>query len=209
MRCLLALVLAVTVYAQPEKTSPTCEELQAALERPVDEYIKEINKRERKRTKNPLPDNVCIFGWCTNTGAGPKPKPPNPTGPFPPPAKRAEIPPENGASGKVSSSQDTAEPGAVPAEAKCPAAAHDPIGAAKNVDIADYYMQKKNYRAALSRYKEALEQKPGDPAIHLRLGRTHEMLEQREEARKHYQAAADAREGFWTVEAKEALRRVK
>jgi tetratricopeptide (TPR) repeat protein len=70
-------------------------------------------------------------------------------------------------------------------------------------------MQKKNYRAALSRYKEALEQKPGDPAIHLRLGRTHEMLEQREEARKHYQAAADAREGFWTVEAKEALRRVK
>jgi tetratricopeptide (TPR) repeat protein len=202
MRLLIPLLMVAAGFGQ--QPAPTCAEVEANFARPIDEFITEIKKQERKRFKNPLPNSICVFGFCTQTGAGPDGKPNPPTPPLPPPPKRAEVPPG------TSSSRETQVPDATPPpQARCVAAEQDVIAIAKNVDTADFYFKEKNYRAALSRYKEADGQKPNDPAIHLRLGRAYEKLEQREEARKHYKAAAEAREGFWTAEAKAALERVK
>ena len=52
------------------------------------------------------------------------------------------------------------------------------LEAAHNVDIGDYSFESKNYRGALMRYKDADEEKPGDAAIHVRLGRVLEQLGQ-------------------------------
>src|SRR5688572_25308352 len=197
MRLLVPFALLATLITQ--QPANTCEDVKAALEHPVDDYIAEINKEKSKRkgrNTNPLPGDICIFGWC---GSTPR-KEPQPRAPESQPVPEAKP--------GISSSEQTQVPGVVPTEAACPEFGADPIEAAKNTDVGDFYFAAKNYRAALSRYKEALEQKPGDPAIHLRLGRAHEKLEQREEARKHYQAAAETREGFWTAEAKAALGRL-
>jgi tetratricopeptide (TPR) repeat protein len=201
MRYLLPLALLATAFGQEQGRS--CEAVKAALEHPVDDYIAEINKEKSKRktrNKNPLPTNICIFGWCRSTPT----REPRPRAPETQPAPKTQ-PQEPG----VSSSEQTQVTGVVPSEAGCPEFEHDPIEAAQNTDVGDFYFEKKNYRAALSRYQEALEQKPGDPAIHLRLGRAYEELEQREQAREHFQLAADAREGPWTAEAKAALERMR
>jgi tetratricopeptide (TPR) repeat protein len=38
----------------------------------------------------------------------------------------------------------------------------DPHKAAKDIEVGDYYFKKENYRAAVSRYQEALQWKPND-----------------------------------------------
>ena len=199
MPLLLPLALLATFAQQP-----VCADVKAALEHHVDDYIAEVNKEKSKRknrNKNPLPDNVCIFGWCAGSTPRNNPQPRSPEG-QPAPST------ENLAS-DVSSSEQTQVPGVVPTEAACPEFGADPIEAAQNADVGDFYFKEKNYRAALSRYKEADQQKPNDPAIHLRLARAYEKLDQRDHARKYYQLAADAREGFWTAEAKAALARLQ
>src|SRR5256885_14224059 len=51
----------------------------------IDEYIVELQKLQKKKgTHNPLPNNVCIFGWCRNTGAGPGDTKPKTEAPAPP-----------------------------------------------------------------------------------------------------------------------------
>jgi tetratricopeptide (TPR) repeat protein len=64
----------------------------------------------------------------------------------------------------------------------------NPHKAAKDVEVGDFYFKRKNYRAALSRYKEALVYKDNDAMANLRLGQTYEKLNQPEEAVSHYEA---------------------
>ena len=59
----------------------------------------------------------------------------------------------------------------------------DPHRAEKNIEVGDYYAKQKNYRAAISRYREALEYKPKDAVATYRLaqaleknGDTHEAV---------------------------------
>ena len=47
--------------------------------------------------------------------------------------------------------------------------AWDPHKAAKDVEVGDFYFKRKNYRAALERYKEALAYKPNDAMANFRL----------------------------------------
>jgi Putative Zn-dependent protease, contains TPR repeats len=63
----------------------------------------------------------------------------------------------------------------------------DPHKAAKNLEIGDFYYKRKNYRAALERYKEALVYKPNDAVAQYRLAESLEKTGKPEEAVNHYQ----------------------
>ena len=63
----------------------------------------------------------------------------------------------------------------------------DPHRAAKNVDVGDFYFDKKNYAAAKSRYEEALEYKDNYAEAMYKLAVADEKLEHPDEARKYYQ----------------------
>ena len=86
----------------------------------------------------------------------------------------------------------------------------DPHKAAKDVEVGDFYFKKKNYRAALDRYKEALLYKNNDAMANLRLGQTYEKLNQPGEAIPHYEAYLKILpHGPFAEEAEKALARLK
>lgn len=64
----------------------------------------------------------------------------------------------------------------------------DPHKAAKDVEIGDFYFKRKNYRAAESRYREALLYKDNDAIATYRLAVCLEKLEQPEDAREEYES---------------------
>ena len=174
--------------AEPQAASkPSCRD-----ERSVDEFLVEINKAKKQRNKNPLPDSVCIGGWCKAGGAKPDPR-----------QLPTSHPPQSPApsqSGESSSSKESAEV----------APAYDPIQAAQSVEVGDYYYGEKKYRAALSRYQEALESKPDDAAIYLRLGRTLEKLDELTRAFENYDASLTADPGGPAAEeARKAVKRLQ
>ena len=123
-----------------------------------------------------------------------------------------ETTPDPGTPG-VSSSKDTkvnipppsgsAEPDV--AEAK----PFDPHKADKNIEIGDYYFNHKNYRAAESRYREALEWKPGDAIATYKLGEVMEKEGNLTQARQNFQAYLKILpEGPLAEKAKKALERI-
>lgn len=63
----------------------------------------------------------------------------------------------------------------------------NPMKALKDVEVGDYYFKRKNYRAALSRYKEALYYKDNDAMASFRLAQCQEKLGDKAEAQKYYQ----------------------
>jgi len=82
----------------------------------------------------------------------------------------------------------------------------NPHNADKNVEIGDFYLKRRNYRAAVSRYREALYWQDNHAIATFRLAETLEKLGQISEARKNYQSylkilpkgpsAADARKAL-------------
>ncbi|HKS72145.1 MAG TPA: tetratricopeptide repeat protein [Terriglobales bacterium] len=86
----------------------------------------------------------------------------------------------------------------------------DPHKAAKDVEVGDFYFKRKNYRAALDRYKEALVYKNNDAMANLRLGETYEKLNQPQEAIPHYEAYLKILpHGPFSEQAEKALERLK
>ena len=63
----------------------------------------------------------------------------------------------------------------------------NPMKALKDVEVGDYYFKRKNYRAALDRYKEALYWKDNDAIASFRLAVCQEKLGEKEEAKKYYE----------------------
>lgn len=63
----------------------------------------------------------------------------------------------------------------------------DPHRAAKNSEVGEFYFKKKNYRAALARYQEALEYKPNDAEANFHIAACYEKLNDPDQASKHYQ----------------------
>ena len=63
----------------------------------------------------------------------------------------------------------------------------DPHKAAKNIEVGDFYFKRKNYRAALERYKEALVYKPNDAVAQFRLAECLEKTGNPGESAAHYQ----------------------
>jgi tetratricopeptide (TPR) repeat protein len=81
---------------------------------------------------------------------------------------------------------------------------------AHDVEVGDEYIVERNYNAALQRYQDAINEKPGDPAIHVRLGRAFEKLDQAPKAIEQYKAAQQMAEpGKWSDEATAALARLQ
>ena len=66
--------------------------------------------------------------------------------------------------------------------------AWNPHKAEKDVEVGDFYFKRKNYRAALDRYREALYYKYDDAVAMFRLGVCQEKIGEGEEARKAYQS---------------------
>jgi tetratricopeptide (TPR) repeat protein len=63
----------------------------------------------------------------------------------------------------------------------------NPMKALKNIEVGDFYFKRKNYKAALERYKEALYYKDGDAVASFRLAVCQEKLGDKGEARKYYE----------------------
>ena len=64
---------------------------------------------------------------------------------------------------------------------------YNPMKAMKDVEVGDYYAKRKNYVAAISRYREALDFKPHDAVATFALAQTLEKTGDLEGARESYQ----------------------
>jgi tetratricopeptide (TPR) repeat protein len=86
----------------------------------------------------------------------------------------------------------------------------DPHKALKDVEVGDFYFKKKNYRAALDRYKEALVYKPNDAIANFRLAECSEKLNNPGDAVTHYQEYLKILpHGPFAADAEKALVRLK
>jgi|SRR5215469_2433801 len=82
----------------------------------------------------------------------------------------------------------------------------DPHKAQKSVEVGDFYLKRKNYAAAIDRYREALQYKPNDAIATFHLAQALEQDQKFDEARKEYAnylkilphgpSAADARKAL-------------
>jgi len=164
-------------------------------ERPVDDIIAEVHKQQsnkKRRNTNPLPDVFCIGGWCRGHASKQKP-----------------TPPESAPQAKNPSDDERSSSSRVPVD-KCDDAMEMALEAAHDVEVGDYSFAANNYDGALLRYKDAAKEKPGDAAIHVRLGRVFEKLGQLPQAMEQYQAAQEfAGPGKWLEEAKAAVVRLQ
>ena len=86
----------------------------------------------------------------------------------------------------------------------------NPHKAEKDVEVGDFYFKRKNYRAALDRYREALIYKNDDAVATFRLAVCQEKLGDNDEARKAYEAYLKILpHGPFAGEAQQALTRLK
>ena len=86
----------------------------------------------------------------------------------------------------------------------------NPMKAMKDVEVGDFYFKRKNYRAALDRYKEALFYKDNDAIASLRLAQCQEKLGEKAEAKKYYeQYLKILPEGEFAKEAHASLARLE
>lgn len=86
----------------------------------------------------------------------------------------------------------------------------NPMRAMKDVEVGDYYYKLGNYKAALSRFREALQYKPRDAVATFKLAQTLEKTKQLAEARAQYEAYLEIlKDGPSAGEARKALERLK
>lgn len=170
----------------------------------MDDIIAEIHKQQsnkKHRNSNPLPDVICIGGWCRGRASKQTP----PTFPEPVPQTPQSAPQAKNPGDNESSSSSSRAP-----VDKCDEAMEKALKAAHDVEVGDYSFEGKNYGGALLRYKDAAEEKPGDAAIHVRLGRVFEKLRQLPQAMEQYKAAQElAGPAKWVDEAKAAVLRLQ
>ena len=165
-------------------------------DRPVDDIISEIHKQSKKKNHklDPLPDVICIWGWCRDRAK--KETPPT----IPETAPQPEI--TGTSDSNISSSRRPKE--------ECQDAMELALDAAHDVEVGDFNFSEKNYNGALMRYSDAVEDKPRDAAIHVRMGRALEKLGRAPEAIHEYKAAQEfAGPEKWLEEAKAALDRLQ
>jgi tetratricopeptide (TPR) repeat protein len=86
----------------------------------------------------------------------------------------------------------------------------DPHKAEKDVEVGDYYAKQKNYGAAISRYREALEYKPRDAVATYRLGQALEKSGELQEAMQMYEEYLKIlRNGPFAADAKKGIERTQ
>ena len=62
----------------------------------------------------------------------------------------------------------------------------NPLKSSKDIQVGDFYSRRKNYKAALDRYKEALYYKEGDAVATFKIGECEEKLGNKAEAKKYF-----------------------
>jgi tetratricopeptide (TPR) repeat protein len=86
----------------------------------------------------------------------------------------------------------------------------NPHKALKDIEVGEFYMKRKNYRAAEDRFREALTYKPGDAVATYRLAEMLDAQDQYNEAVKEYQEYLKIpSSGTYTSAAKKALARLE
>jgi len=86
----------------------------------------------------------------------------------------------------------------------------NPYRATKDEEVGDYYLRRKNYKAALARYQDALTFKDNDALANFRMAQCYEKLDQPEEAIPHYQAYLRILpQGPLSKEARKALEKLR
>jgi tetratricopeptide (TPR) repeat protein len=86
----------------------------------------------------------------------------------------------------------------------------DPHRAAKDVEVGDFYFKQKNYKAAESRYREALYYKDNDAMATFRLAICLERMDRLDEALREYEAYLQILPyGPEGAQAKKAIERLK
>jgi tetratricopeptide (TPR) repeat protein len=172
---------------------------------PSDSTTPAGDTQERKSLKQKLKDQ---FGsGCTNLGpcwgsgqSGSKPSAdPSDTGSLnsPPPRSSSAGPDESSSKDtKVDLSPPPGEEGYAPGSETAAGVQEmrpwDPHKAEKSIEIGDFYLRRKNYRAAASRYREALYWKDNDALAQFRLGQALEGLGQ-------YAAACQSYDGYLKI----------
>jgi tetratricopeptide (TPR) repeat protein len=86
----------------------------------------------------------------------------------------------------------------------------NPHKANKDIEVGDFYFKRKNYHAALERYREALFYKSGDAVANFRMAQCMEKLNDSDGAVDHYQEYLKILpNGQFSGEAQKALQRLK
>jgi tetratricopeptide (TPR) repeat protein len=86
----------------------------------------------------------------------------------------------------------------------------NPYRAMKDDEVGDFYFKRKNYRAALVRYQDALVWKEKDAIANFRMAECYEKLDQPDQAIQHYQEYLKILpEGPFAKEAHRALEKLK
>lgn len=86
----------------------------------------------------------------------------------------------------------------------------NPHKSAKAVEVGEYYFKQKNYKAAISRFREALEYKPRDAHATYRLGEVLERTGGNQEALQRYEEYLKIlKNGPFAEECKQGIERLK
>jgi tetratricopeptide (TPR) repeat protein len=86
----------------------------------------------------------------------------------------------------------------------------NPYRAMKDDEVGDFYFRRKNYRAALARYQDALLWKEKDAVANFRMAQCYEKLDEPEDALTHYREYLKILpEGPLAKEAQKALQKLK
>jgi hypothetical protein len=81
---------------------------------------------------------------------------------------------------------------------------------AKDMDVGDFYLERRNNAGAMMRFRDALEHKPNDPLATFKLAQSLEGLRLADEARESYAAYLKLEpKGRFAGEAKKALERLR
>lgn len=87
---------------------------------------------------------------------------------------------------------------------------YDPHRAMKDLEVGNYYLKQKNYRAALERFNDALKYKPNDAEATFGLAVTQEKMDLLEQSRRNYSKYLELlAQGPHVKECEEGLQRVE
>ncbi|MFI5112068.1 MAG: tol-pal system YbgF family protein [Terriglobales bacterium] len=202
--CVVALFCAVAVAQQPESQLPDAPQPQPQAQPPPppppsDEQPKEEKKPESKmkRTlKRGAPSCIKIGGAekCKAPGtdddeAGSEPPAPQqPKVPNSQPLPRSSSPEESSSKdSEVPLTPPAGEEGSAPASDVLELHPYNPHKADKNVEVGDFYFKRNNYRAAESRYAEALDYMPNHAVATYKLAEAQDKLGKTALARANYE----------------------
>jgi tetratricopeptide (TPR) repeat protein len=86
----------------------------------------------------------------------------------------------------------------------------NPYRAMKDDEVGEFYMKRKNYRAALARYQDALVWKEKDAVANFRMAQCYEKLDQPDQAIPHYEEYLKILpDGPYAKDARKALEKLK